>query len=115
MSQVFAQQNTLVAIPPSWEPPKYQLGQSVNVHVYDGERYVREFVTVVGFVYRSLCTHPEAVKVGLGWEYTVMLPPTSPNWFVDDELVIVSEEDISLPSTDALQVVIEPSLSACGR
>jgi hypothetical protein len=115
MSQVFAQQNTLIAIPPSWEPPKYHLGQVVNARLYEDDRYVRESVTVVGFAYRSLCTHPEAVKVGMGWEYTLMLSPTSPNWFVEDELIIASEEDIFLPSTDALQMVIEPSLSVCSR
>ncbi len=107
MSQNSVQGNTL-AIPSGWEPPKYQLGQVVNARLYEEDRYVRESVTVVGFAYRSLCTHPEAVKVGMGWEYTLMLSPASPSWFVEDELIIVSEEDIFLPSMSALEVASKP-------
>jgi hypothetical protein len=112
MSQNSSQGNTLT-VPTGWEPPKYQLGQVVNVCRYFSDHCDGEPVIVVGFAYRSLCTHPEAVKVGMGWEYTVMLSPDSPTWFVEDEMVIVSEEDISLPSMSALEAVNKPLVGAC--
>ncbi len=123
MSQVFVQQNTLAAIPPSWEPPKYQLGQAVKfplgIVIKDPKTercYSEGHGIITGINYRGLNSHPANLGTCFPWEYTVTLNPKSPGWHLFDGMSVLEEDEVI---SELVVVAPKPeyslSLSACNR
>lgn len=77
-----------ISFPNHWEYPKYHLGQTIK----QGQ--------IVGMEYYSLGTR-QAYELGKGWFYTVMLDE------LEDDVEIIKESAIKLPSVEDLQSEID--------
>lgn len=100
MSQNSVQQNSQsITIPHGWQPPKFQLGQLVEVRVWFGAgRYEKEFGAIAGFAYHGVNSAPNR-EFESSWEYDVALSSESPGWFCYGGIIIAEEDDLIATST----------------
>ncbi|HAX76189.1 MAG TPA: hypothetical protein DCY88_10215 [Cyanobacteria bacterium UBA11372] len=77
-----------ISFPNHWDCPKYYLGQTIK----RGQ--------IVGMEYNSPGTR-RAYELGKGWFYTVMLDE------LEDDVEIIKESAIKLPSIEDLQAEID--------
>lgn len=100
MSQNLTQANSrLIEIPQGWQPPKFQLGQSVVVRIfYDDLPDQTEFGIISGVTYRGVSTHGCSDD---SWEYCIALSRESEGWLPYAGVIVVHEHEIFPAGEDA--------------